>query len=324
MVVDTREKIPPSSLEYEPYMRERQKAFAEGADAKVTLHVVDQSGNDVMNADVSINFCCHSNDKIILGKTDKTGCFTAGGRLAEEIIYSVNKEGYYRTRTKFWIMDTYRRCLQNGRWIPWNPTFEVTLKEIRKPIPMIAKKFEFKLPEKAQTMGFDFLVGDWIPPHGKGITADMIYLYEEERKDRGNYDLKLSVAFLGTDNGCYVKSKDEFSAFISDHEARLDNYSSNMMWRIYRKDGQYVTRERLTKSDYLVFRTRSRCDEKGNVIAAQYGKIYGPLEGPDGLDRMVSFIYYFNPTPNDRNLEFDGKNNLLKEQSSRERRCFAP
>jgi hypothetical protein len=39
---------------------------------------------------------------------------------------------------------------------------------------------------------------------------------------------------------------------------------------------------------------------------------------------MVSFIYYFNPTPNDRNLEFDGKNNLLKEQSSRERRCFAP
>lgn len=311
MVVDTREKVPIHSPEYEPYMHERQKAFAEGADAKVTLHVVNQAGHDVPQADVMMIFAFHSRNKPIFGKTDNKGFFTAEGRLAEEIIYTVDKNGYYNTDTKFWLMDLETRCLKNGRWIPWNPTLQVTLKEIRKPIPMVAKKVEFKVPKNAQTMGFDFLVGDWVPPHGKGITVDMLYLYEEERTDRENYDLKLSVSFPGMNSGSYVKSKEEFSAFISDHEARLDNYSSNMVWRIYRKNGQYVTRDRLTKSDYLVFRTRSRCDEKGNIVSVHYGKIYGPLEGPTGLDRSTDLTYYLNPTPNDRNLEFDGKNNLF-------------
>jgi hypothetical protein len=319
IVADMREKVPPSSPDYESYLLERKKIAEHGMDAKVTLHVVDQDGKDVPNADINVHFSCNNRrNEAILGKTDIKGCFTATDRLTGEIIYIVTKEGYYRTRSIFRLMQRDIRSFENGRWIPWNPTLLVTLKEIRKPIQMHVKKVEFKLPEKAQKMGFDFLVGDWVPPHGKGITADMIYLYEEERTDRDNFDVKLSVTFPGKDNGCYVKSKDEFSTLISDHEARPDNYASNMVWQIYRKSGQYVKKERLTKNDYLVFRTRSRCDEKGDVISANYGKLYGPLEGPDGLDRMVSFIYYFNPTPNDRNLEFDGKNNLFKDPESLE------
>lgn len=319
MVVDTREKIPPRSPDYEPYMRERQKAFTEGADAKVTLHVVDQAGKDVEAADVSINFCLHSKNKPIEGKTNIKGCFTAEGRLAEEIIYSVNKKGYYETYTKFWIMDTYRRCLQDGRWIPWNPTLEVTLKEIRKPIPMVAKKMESKFPKNVQSIGFDFLVGDWVVPHGKGITVDMLYVYEEERTDKANYDLTRSLIFPGTGNGCYMKKKEEYCTLMSDHEARLDNYSSNSVLRIVRKDGNYVVREtRISEDDYLIFRARSQYDEKGNMISAHYGKIYGPVGVPGSINQIVSFTYYFNPTPNDRSLEFDGKNNLLKDLESLE------
>jgi len=320
MTVDTREKLEIGTDAYKQYQLEWKKVVAEGADAKLTLHVIDQNGSDVTNANVSIHFSCNNRrNEPILGRTDTNGCFVAEDRLMGEIIYSVIKEGYYRTRCSFGFMgkDT-TRCIENGRWIPWNPILQVTLKEIHKPIPMIAKRLEFTLPKTAQKMGFDFLVGDWVPPHGKGKTADMVYLYEEDRIDRENYDLKLSLAFPGTDSGCYVKRKDDFSVLLSDHEARLDNYSSNIVWRIYRKDGQYVTRDKLTKSDYLVFRTRSIQDEKGNVIFAHYGKIYGPIEGPSGLDRTTHFTYYFNPTPNDRNLEYDGKNNLLKGLSSLE------
>jgi hypothetical protein len=318
MVVDTREKIPPSSLEYEPYMRERQKAFAEGADAKVTLHVVDQSGNDVMNADVSINFCCHSNDKIILGKTDKTGCFTAGGRLAEEIIYSVNKEGYYRTRTKFWIMDTYRRCLQNGRWIPWNPTFQVTLKEIRKPIPMVAKKVESKVPKYDVPIGFDFKVGDWVAPYGKGVVADMTLTYSEtEREDTWcKYDFK--VEFLSPSGGAYIQKKDSYSILGSVNEAALEGYSPSRSFVYERTDSKIIQDVKITTDDCLVFRSRTETDEKGVIVNANYGKIYGPFDFAYGRNRKVVFTYYFNPTPNDRNLEFDGKNNLLKGLSSLE------
>jgi len=319
MVVDTREKIQFDAPDYNNYLQELNRAAEKGADSKFTLHVTDQDGKEVADAEIDVLFPFNGRKgNTLSGKTDIHGLFSVEDKTTGEPSFIVMKKGYYRTSSKFGVLKIGTRCLQKGRWIPWSPTFQVTLKEIRKPIPMIAKKVEFKLPEKAQPMGFDFLVGDWVPPHGKGITADMIYLYEEERKDRENYDLKLSVAFPGMDNGCYVKRKDEFSSFMSIHEAQPDNYASNMVWRIYRKDGQYVTREKLTKSDYLVFRTRSRHDDRGNIVSAHYGKIYGPIEGPNGLDRMTFFTYYFNPTPNDRNLEFDGKNNLMKGLSSLE------
>ena len=49
---------------------------------------------------------------------------------------------------------------------------------------------------------------------------------------------------------------------------------------------------------------RTVLDENGNVKSALYGKIYGdPMQ--------MNFRYYLNPTPNDRNIEFDPKQNLL-------------
>jgi hypothetical protein len=50
------------------------------------------------------------------------------------------------------------------------------------------------------------------------------------------------------------------------------------------------------------FRVRTALDHQGNVVSAHYGKIYGDF---------MQFRYYFNPTPNDRNVEFDTKQNLV-------------
>ena len=60
------------------------------------------------------------------------------------------------------------------------------------------------------------------------------------------------------------------------------------------------------------FRIRTKYDEKGNVVEGYYGKIYGDVVmgwSYLGVSR-VGFLYYFNPTPNDRNLEWDMKTNL--------------
>ena len=60
------------------------------------------------------------------------------------------------------------------------------------------------------------------------------------------------------------------------------------------------------------FRIRSRYDERGNLAEARYGKIYGDFKFEGHLDRgiiSVRFLYYLNPTPLDRNLEWDRKNN---------------
>ena len=67
------------------------------------------------------------------------------------------------------------------------------------------------------------------------------------------------------------------------------------------------------------FRIRSRRNENGELVEAYYGKIYGDFEF-EGNDRRglvsVKFLYYLNPTPLDRNLEWDIRNNLCPDPGS--------
>ena len=57
-------------------------------------------------------------------------------------------------------------------------------------------------------------------------------------------------------------------------------------------------------------RTRVRLDKDGRVISANYAKVIGDF-CLDAARSSFSFSYYFNPYPDDRNLEFDPKNNLF-------------
>ena len=61
------------------------------------------------------------------------------------------------------------------------------------------------------------------------------------------------------------------------------------------------------------FRIRTRRNDKGELVEAYYGKIYGDFEF-EGDDKKgligVKFLYYLNPKSLDRNLEWDMKTNL--------------
>lgn len=61
----------------------------------------------------------------------------------------------------------------------------------------------------------------------------------------------------------------------------------------------------------ISFRIRSKYDDSGKLKEAYYGKIYGGGIEIDGDDKKgvtkIAFIYYFNPKPLDRNLEWDMK-----------------
>ena len=66
--------------------------------------------------------------------------------------------------------------------------------------------------------------------------------------------------------------------------------------------------------EYMVIRSRVKCDEKGNVVSANYSKILGSM----GLvDRVGVEEAVFNPRPNDTNLEFDPKRNLYHGEKGR-------
>ncbi|MEZ5415708.1 MAG: hypothetical protein R3F03_15480, partial [Opitutaceae bacterium] len=50
-------------------------------------------------------------------------------------------------------------------------------------------------------------------------------------------------------------------------------------------------------------------DDDGSVVSANYSKVMGDIYVSH--TGVLRFTYYFNPTPNDRNLEFDPKRNLF-------------
>jgi len=63
-------------------------------------------------------------------------------------------------------------------------------------------------------------------------------------------------------------------------------------------------------------RVRTELDQDSNVKSALYGKIAGNFRFYAGTIAPTSgmgFDYYLNPTPNDSNVEFDPKKNLVRD-----------
>lgn len=98
---------------------------------------------------------------------------------------------------------------------------------------------------------------------------------------------------------------------MSEHEARKDaKYAKEFHYAAERTDDRIIQDSKLGEREVMVFRGRAEMDPQGKIVNARYGKIYGPFKFAQGPKKLVDFTYYFNPTPNDRNLEFDGEHNL--------------
>jgi len=104
------------------------------------------------------------------------------------------------------------------------------------------------------------------------------------------------------------KVKDEFkhySELTIPHQAPSDGYQSE--WK--RDEDNGTPRKTSDRVGYFL-RTRVKLDEKGEIVSAHYAKLVTDFNfDPRG---RITFSYLFNPTANDRNLEFDPKKNLFK------------
>ena len=166
------------------------------------------------------------------------------------------------------------------------------LKRVGKPIAMYAKSItSLRLPELNKAIGYDLMIGDWVGPYGKGVNTDLFF--NEKHTDQ-NSGYIISVSFPKAGDGIQefiVPENEKGSGLRSPHEAPADGYRSEL-----------AQTEMTNPSRNFCFRVRTKLDENGNVVSARYGKIYGDL---------AQFTYYLNPTLNDRNIEFDLKQNLI-------------
>lgn len=291
-----------------------EEARRHGSEGQVTLRVVDSTNMPVEKAEVSIAFWASdsSADAVVSGgQTDTNGLFVATGKTIHSMNYTVTKKGHYNTTGKYWFYRQGEDNVRDGRWQPWNPTKTVVLKEVRDPIAMYAKRVDAPVPIQDRPVGFDLEVGDWVAPHGEGKQPDLLFTYKAEVQDFWNGALELIIACTNKLDGFIRTKKDMASDLVSAYEALGSRYEPEIQFAFVTTTDRDLKVEKMGSEEYLTFRVRTLLDDEGNIVSARYGKIYGPIEFGVGKEHHVRFTYYFNPTANDGNLEFDPSQNLL-------------
>ena len=268
---------------------------------KVTLKIVDETGEPVVGAKASVGYYSHSVPALIDGLTDTNGFFMTSHSARSGILgFSARKAGYYTSREPSYDLGfTYDPAR-------WNFTVTIILKQIVRQIPMYAKHVADGPPVFNAPVGYDLMIGDWVAPHGNGHTTDIIFSGALDQKAKSDFDYKLTVTFPKQGDGIQVfglSAADKASELHSSHETPFDGYQPQVVRTMSRHPGEGTKEDMNDRNRNYYFRVRTVLDENGNVKSALYGKIYGDF---------MQFSYYLNPTPNDRNVEFDPKQNLLK------------
>jgi len=227
-----------------------------------------------------------------------------------------------------------------GVWQPDNLVATIVLQRVEHPIPLFVKKVELNVHKDLSEVNgghfsYDLVKGDWLPPLGRGEHADIDFA-RQPREDLGqgtsgggivgpSFRDTITVKFPGPDNGLAVVDTPVADRLRIRHAPESGYVPDYLVWTECGKDLQW--KNSTDPNRCLAFRIRSRRDDDGKLVEAFYGKIYGDFETWDDIGKIVdgvAFFYYLNPTPLDRNLEFDCKNNLNKSMRKQDLQYLKP
>ncbi len=302
---------------------------------EVKVRVVDESGASVAGAKSSIYFVNARNDVRRDGLTDKNGLSSASGSGTNSFGFIITKEGHYQARVEGLSKDR-------------DHDVKVVLPRILNPIPLYAQHggsaTAIAFPVQNEWVGFDLEVADWVAPHGKGKTADFLLRFKNEFKGwRNGLEDDIDAHIAATKESALLL-KEEWTmekfkikagrwegvmelSFPGEGEGLFEEkrflaYCPLKLPHLAPEEGYVPTRSFVVNGNFspgredigLFLRTRVRRDKQGKMISANYAKVIGDFRvstpGPGGF----SLAYYFNPTPNDRNLEFDTDKNLFPKE----------
>ncbi|MDD2762464.1 MAG: carboxypeptidase-like regulatory domain-containing protein [Opitutaceae bacterium] len=296
--------------------------------SEVRLRVLDEDSRPISNADTLVGFAMVrlGSDVEHIGVTDQNGLYSAVGEAEHSVYVRVRKNGYY---------DAQLRSLPRDRDLD----VTVVLPMIVHPIPLHARRIELgesnplQLLKPNEWLDFDFEVGDMVAPYGVGKVSDIRFKFTREftgwnysdkemaesrqrgtnpRRSEdeirfwyGRWEGNVEISFPSEKEGLAEEKRFlPYSRLKLPREAPADGYVPT--WHYAANSYDPVT----ARSDIGFFlRTRVKLDKDGNIISANYAKVFGDFRCD--ARGLLSFMYYFNPMPNDRNLEFDPKRNLF-------------
>lgn len=284
-----------------------RQAYVNGAQAKVCYRVVDDTGVPVGNATAHVTFKSDGRPQDNFSGcvvTDTNGVFIAEHRVNDKFSCIICKDGFYQSHVIRPFMDTSQNYVVDGKWYPYGEIQTVVLKKIRKPEVVGKQHIDQSIPVFGEWCGYDLEVADWISPHGHGKYNDVMirFFAREVRPVDFGYKMEISFAHLPF-AGSYLQRKDVFSELVCTYAA-----STNAIYEKYREfevDRAGATRRiwnQLDDEHYIVFRTRTKVNDRGELVSAHYGRIDGKWKFHE-LHRMTIKGIYFNAASNDVNLE---------------------
>ena len=297
---------------YEAMEHDKSRIIGEvrGATAKEILRVIDSGGKPVMDAEIHGSFWPGANgEKYILvdGNTNIKGEYIARGTSKWRFRYRVSKSNHYSSNGNVdYLAATNVPVVENGKWQPYGSTRTVVLKKIEKPQKLICweRTKDYIIPAYDTWLGFDFERYQFVAPHGEGKYSDVLLRFTLKYPSRKDYHMRMEVSFTNMPYaGAYPMKKDGFSDFKNVYHADTNaTYCQSFVYSFDRYPTKRPVSVELGEDEYLVFRTRTKVDENGRLMSANYGVLYGPWSfvGPRGMN--IPFLL-LNPTPNDTNLE---------------------
>ena len=303
------------------WLQDKSRVIGEtkGAQAKEVLRVVDQDGKPVKNARIYGSFWPGDNGRkyiLVDGLTNVDGEYVAEGASKWKLTYQVSKDGYYTSNGMVdYLASTNVPAVVSGKWQPYGRRMSIVIKSVENPRLLLngSGLKSFKIPIYGAWLGFDFERYQFVAPHGEGKNPDVLLRFTLNNPSRRDYHMKMDVSFTNMPYaGAYLMKKDEFSDFKNVYHADTNaNYRQTFAYSFDRYPQKRPIVCELGEDEYLVFRTRTKVDDKGRLLSANYGVLYGSWSfvGPRGMN--IPYLA-FNPTPNDTNLEDIGTLNKMK------------
>jgi len=281
--------------------------------AKVRVRVINEVGNPVANVNTRVGFCSATNHSEIVrveGATGTNGLFVAQGYSYGELGARLTKDGFYSGAGN---IPRFSGAIDD-RWQPWDATYTTVLRKIENPVPVYAKMAWVEVPEIGKPCGYDLIEGDWVSPWGKGKVADFVFILHRDYTNRRQFEVTVDIGFSNPQDGIQeTELPKEFaqSEFVWPRQAPENGYNSTLRSTLT-APGR-IPRIQDVEKQKFIFRVRTvEKDEK--IVSALYGKLSEgfQLAPSNSKTCMIKLCYYLNPTPLDRNMEFDLKRNLLK------------
>lgn len=300
----------------------------------VEVEVSEENGGKLANIPISVWFAgisgSGSDDVEVKGLTDRQGTFLARGKALNSIAIFIDTADWYE----------FRRTRLDPRI---DHKVAISLRRKIKPVSLFVRELTLEIPSFDEDLEFDLERGEWLPPYGVGIVSDLVINFEQEFKGMnyagerlerakevskrgaasrnevwtqelfeqrsGRWDAKVSLSIKDESGGFSAKVKN----ILPHSEMKMPHFAPENGYPNKTIQLTGSTYKQASEPALTCYFFRSRIELKDNQVeSANYGKILGDIK-IDARGKM-KFLYYYNPRRNDRNLEFDPKQNLAKDQ----------